>query len=1073
MLKRISDRSYIEKIKQYDRKRKQEQRNKCTMRSPENSSPLKGPSYYSVLKKSKFVRNILGHSPKSHATVLKHVLKHAMNSPRKAKYLNVNNNAATPKIYAKETSTPVKQDTSVTKELRKIAILRSHHKHEESRKRREQLRSKFRLIKDIAKYSNDDPTHVYRLMSDPKRRLKEVYTRKLDNEVKAEVLAIFNRDEISYCLPDMKYAGFRFMSCTINEAYVFYLRVAKGRKVAEKTFGKLKPRCIKTMQETPMRGSRCEDCQNFGKIRQTLIGLGLKGIPRNHSCAIEKSMCKFRTEETDEMDIRNPKMRDEYPARKCAERKCDNCGVTKKFKENLIAQNVEILRKLRHVTWTQWDKVIYVNSSGEEKSKLGYVQREGSCSRLLEEYFKQLTAISMHQFLKVWQKHNFDEALRHLQPGQVILVQDFQMNMLLYIQDEPAQIHWDHAQGTVHPTTIFYRCVNPECKCIVREDLIHLSPDKDHDRYAVKQFFERSVEHLKKKNIPLREFIIFTDNCVGQYKSKFVFYWMSTLSEPCTHHFYASKHGKGPSDRAGGVFKKKMRSYVKAKGVLLTTEDIEKYCAKKYNHQMKCGDETSDETSDEKIDRVDPDKGPHGLIKVFNHQTIRRPQSKNEHLRGIVGTRDNLCAIRNTGVEGILQHRFFDCCCFGCVTHSSDCSQPDYAEEWKVSSVLFSHKRKFTKAFRISPEWFKPVCDSSHQKENDATMHLCQESDLEDSDEEEHDDFERDEGYLVDVEDPVVVTDDLSGIEQLPNETEKDDADVQILGINEYESSEEELDGISPLNESQTEAIHVTDDESMLFNWKSIIEKFKTFTTYQQLKAYIFENKENIPKPSLKLKYFMKPGDEICEIANKFRPRGMPDEMLPISTIGDGNCLPHALAHVLLSDQLRSDEVRVRIAFTAVIHEDSFVTHETLSRGGPYGTEKRHHSYALYSGSLLAATTELNEETIRDIYHRDVLTNSKDGNFMGIWQFHHAAEAYKRPICSIYPQHTNRTVRSDLNRVIFPLDAVHDNKMPVSVMWSPLHRYDEHANVKHFVAVLKVNQKFVMKIKSRVMNSVM
>ena len=158
----------------------------------------------------------------------------------------------------------------------------------------------------------------------------------------------------------------------------------------------------------------------------------------------------------------------------------------------------------------------------------------------------------------------------------------------------------------------------------------------------------------------------------------------------------------------------------------------------------------------------------------------------------------------------------------------------------------------------------------------------------------------------------------------------------------------------------------------------------------------------------------------------------------------------------MLGDQGRSDEVRVRITFTAVLHEEKFVTHSSLSRGCPRGTPNRHHSYALYSGNALAACSEVNDTVVCDVYRADVLANSKDGNYMGIWQFHHAAEAFKRPISSIYPQHTNRTLRSDLNRIILPLSERHDNKTPANVMWSPLNVTESHCNVKHFVAVLKV-----------------
>ena len=151
-------------------------------------------------------------------------------------------------------------------------------------------------------------------------------------------------------------------------------------------------------------------------------------------------------------------------------------------------------------------------------------------------------------------------------------------------------------------------------------------------------------------------------------------------------------------------------------------------------------------------------------------------------------------------------------------------------------------------------------------------------------------------------------------------------------------------------------------------------------------------------------------------------PGGMPNNLIPLVTFGDGNYLPH----VLLSDQGCSDKVRVHITFVLVPHKENFVTHQSLTRGCPCGTSNRHHSYTLYSGSMFAATYQINDRVVHDEYWSDVLANSKDGN-------------YKHPISLIYPQHTNRSLQADLNIIILPLSPVHDNKTTVCIMWNPLN----------------------------------
>ena len=194
------------------------------------------------------------------------------------------------------------------------------------------MKEQYQTVTQIAREAGDDKKSLYRLLSPPKQRTKEEYSRKLSNEVKQEVEQIYNDEEISYCLPDMKLAGYRFMSCTIHAVHLRYMeKCTAKRKVAEKTIASLKPKYIKTIQDTPLHGCSCDDCSNFAKTRDTLIALGIKGIPRNHLCCIEKTLCPFRntSKRCDEMDIRNPVVRHEFPARKCVERKCKDCGLEK------------------------------------------------------------------------------------------------------------------------------------------------------------------------------------------------------------------------------------------------------------------------------------------------------------------------------------------------------------------------------------------------------------------------------------------------------------------------------------------------------------------------------------------------------------------------------------------------------------------------------------------------------------------------------------------------------------------------------------------------------------------------
>ena len=137
-LKLKNDPEYVERIRKYDRDRKRKSSIEFTSRkkvtSPkkvtsrsiksQSSTPLKKPpSYYKVLSTSKKVQDLLGPSPKTHTTILKHLLNKAIKSPRKSKCIGEFTSPSKANNYI----TPPKE--SVGKHLQKIAILRSKKKY--------------------------------------------------------------------------------------------------------------------------------------------------------------------------------------------------------------------------------------------------------------------------------------------------------------------------------------------------------------------------------------------------------------------------------------------------------------------------------------------------------------------------------------------------------------------------------------------------------------------------------------------------------------------------------------------------------------------------------------------------------------------------------------------------------------------------------------------------------------------------------------------------------------------------------------------------------------------------------
>ena len=157
-----------------------------------------------------------------------------------------------------------------------------------------------------------------------------------------------------------------------------YLRKCQtDRKVADSTFSAMKPKMICTVQETSLCGCKCEYCQNLGLLRETLIGLDFKGIPKNHAASIEITWCNFQRKADCESDEEEQILYHdgEMPRKECVQRKCKKCGVAK-FQSKIMHDNMELIRKLKNVKWKQWHKVTYTALKGKKiNKKMNYVQQ--------------------------------------------------------------------------------------------------------------------------------------------------------------------------------------------------------------------------------------------------------------------------------------------------------------------------------------------------------------------------------------------------------------------------------------------------------------------------------------------------------------------------------------------------------------------------------------------------------------------------------------------------------------------------------------------------------------------------
>ena len=453
-----------------------------------------------------------------------------------------------------------------------------------------------------------------------------------------------------------------------------------------------------------------------------------------------------------------------------------------------------------------------------------------------------------------------------MQPGQVLCVHDYSQNMLLLYQDEVGAKHWDHEQITLHPTSILLKCIT--CTGYIHEEVIHITPDKTHDHKAVQQFIQTTLHHLEEKGIDVKEIIEFTDHASSQHKSRFSFFNLSSMPIPTTRHYFGVKHRKGPSDRAGANYKKFIKQTVLTGKLFENCVEVAEYSVTKYLQQKI--------THGNKM--RNRDVYAHTLKKSFYHPEIFDHKEKPPKLRRLVGCRDNMHAVRNTGVPGVVEWRDCDCCCLGCLTHTGVCTADQIADEWKRHS-LTNHTKAEIKNLDFS-HWM-PSFVKLKERDVEVAMTSADEN-LQSSDESSYELLSSQESEVSSEDDARSLTpDEISlssedGDEEMLKTTQACDSDVSVAS-----------DDIDLLQETSSDGDGESESET---NYETTLTKYRSYRHYTSLKTHIL--KKSLPRPVTSIKDRMVSEDMVDEIALYFYPYDGPKGYYPVMTYGDGNCLP-------------------------------------------------------------------------------------------------------------------------------------------------------------------------------------
>ena len=236
------------------------------------------------------------------------------------------------------------------------------------------------------------------------------YVRKLDSQNIESIRNFYSTGDSSFPLPDKKYAGKRFLKCSLAKSCKMYnLLPTTTRKISESTFRKYKPKFVKLQGRVPFRQSCCEVCQNFEFV-MNFATKHLTGVPGTLEKCVDSSMCNYETY---------------FPNKACVFHSCSECGVEKLKLELSNLNSNKLQDKRKRFLVKKWEnKTERVPGTGKNRTYIHWKHDRLSYSDLLSRYVNMLDTMAKHCFFAAWNFHQYLVCKNNLEEGYVLIVHD-------------------------------------------------------------------------------------------------------------------------------------------------------------------------------------------------------------------------------------------------------------------------------------------------------------------------------------------------------------------------------------------------------------------------------------------------------------------------------------------------------------------------------------------------------------------------------------------------------------------------------------------------------------------------
>ena len=403
-------------------------------------------------------------------------------------------------------------------------------------------RSPSKQAKVIATITSDlTPTRQQLVLDEISSGSKERKQRSdaMSDSDKEEVQSFFLRDDISRVSPGRKdFVTVRSASgskekrqkrtLVMNLSEAFYLFCEEhDMKIGFSKFCDLKPEHVLPTSLKDQEVCMCKYHENID-----LLAVGIKKVVAGFPISAE------------DISMHTVCSTDSVP---CIDRRCDHCsvdGIDKFF-------DVQGLHDI-DVSYYQWETLDGVFTKVQKNSDLA-----SACSVLKDQ-------------LKPFARHAYDAKKQHqelrflkdsLQPGNIIIHEDFSENYSLKQQREVMTAHWNQASVTIFTVIVYFRQeqggpLQHISYAIVSDDLVHGKNSVYHFNQQILQDIRQSlpweVNHVH----------YWSDGAASQFKNKYnvdnLLHHVMDFSCTADWSFFATAHGKGPVDGIGAEVKRQV-----------------------------------------------------------------------------------------------------------------------------------------------------------------------------------------------------------------------------------------------------------------------------------------------------------------------------------------------------------------------------------------------------------------------------------------------------------------------------------------------------------------------------------